>query len=41
MNENDKMERRGLIIGILEILFSFILGVAFDFTFALYALIGF
>lgn len=35
------MERRGLIIGILEILFSFILGVAFDFTFALYALIGF
>jgi hypothetical protein len=28
-------------MGILEILFSFILGVAFDFTFALYALIGF
>ena len=32
---------KSLIIGILEILFSFILGVAFDFTFALYALIGF
>lgn len=31
---------KSLIMGILEILFSFILGVAFDFTFALYTLTG-
>ena len=32
---------KSLIMGILEILFSFILGVAFDITFALYTPIGF